>query len=48
MDRITLADHAFDEHSGIDPSHSIMRLCHMAQDVRFRMTEPSDALASCA
>jgi hypothetical protein len=37
MDWIALADHAFDKHSGIDPSHSIMRLCHVAQDARFRL-----------
>src|SRR5262245_9349029 len=32
MDRIALADHAFDKHSSIDPSHSVMRLCDVAQD----------------
>jgi len=37
VDRIALANHAFDKHSGIDPSHSIMRLFHVAQDARFRL-----------
>src|SRR5258707_10886621 len=37
MDRIALADHAFDKHSGIDPSHSVMRLCHVEQDARLRL-----------
>jgi hypothetical protein len=37
MDRIALADHAFDKHSGIYPSHSVMRLCHVAQDARLRL-----------
>src|SRR5262245_46527124 len=37
MDRIALADHAFDKHSGIDPSHSVMRLCHVAQDALLRL-----------
>jgi hypothetical protein len=41
MDRIAMADHAFDKHSGIDPSHSVMRLCHVAQDTRFRHVVPS-------
>ena len=30
-------DHAFDKHGSIDPSHSIMRLCHVAQDVLLRL-----------
>src|SRR4030081_3434295 len=37
MYRIALADHAFDKHSGIDPSHSVMRLCHVAQDALLRL-----------
>src|SRR5262245_9033819 len=37
MDRIALADHAFDKHSGIDPSHSVMRLCHVAEDALLRL-----------
>src|SRR6266550_7375619 len=37
MDRIALADHAFNKHSGIDPSHSVVRLCHMPQDARLRL-----------
>ena len=37
MDRIALADHAFDKHSGIDPSHSVMRLCHVEQDAQLRL-----------
>src|SRR5262245_31955840 len=36
MDWIALADHAFDKHSGIDPSHSVMRLCHVAQNALLR------------
>jgi hypothetical protein len=32
-----MADHAFDKHGGIDPSHSVMRLFHVAQDARFRL-----------
>jgi len=37
MDRIALADHAFDKHSGINPGHSVMRLCHVEQDARLRL-----------
>jgi hypothetical protein len=37
MYRIALADHAFDKHSGIDPSHSVMRLCHVEQDALLRL-----------
>src|SRR6266480_1649641 len=37
MYRIALAGHAFDKHSGIDPSHSVMRLCHVAQDALLRL-----------
>src|SRR5438105_2000037 len=37
MDRIAMADHAFDKQSSIDSSHSVMRLCHVAQDTRFRL-----------
>jgi hypothetical protein len=37
MYRIALADHAFDKHSGIDPSHSVMRLCHVEQDAPLRL-----------
>jgi hypothetical protein len=37
MDRIALADHAFDKDSGIDPGHSVVRLCHVAQDARLRL-----------
>jgi hypothetical protein len=34
---IALMDHAFDKHSGIDPSHSVMRLFHVAQDALLRL-----------
>jgi hypothetical protein len=37
MDGIALADHPFHKHSGINPSHPVMGLCHVPQDALLRL-----------